>query len=173
MSPSNPFGPGTGRPTGGPANHGPGYPGASPRQAPPASYGPPAGGVNPFGPTSSVPVGGPAPAPTPAPPSPSGSLEPVGPPIGLLIAAAVLAVLGIAAGAVFWASPLSIAGWALAGPIAIGVLALFTSRDTARRSAAIYLRPDWLPLAYAMTMIVIAAGVVVGSVSFAMWIGHR
>lgn len=119
-----------------------------------------------------MPAGPPPNSPAPSSAS-SGPLDPVGPPTGLLIAAAVLAVVGTVFGGVFWGSPLSIVGWALAGPIAIGVLALFTSRDTVRRSAAIYLRPDWLSLAYAVTMLIIAIGVVVGSVSFAMWIGHR
>ena len=162
---------------------GPGPTGSGAPQQP----GPQAGG--PFGGPAQNPFGGPAPGPGQAPrganqPGPFGapgapsgssgeSLEPVGPPLGILAAAALLAVAGIVVGAVFWGASLSSLGWLLAGPLAIGVLALFTARDTARRTAAVYLRPDWITMAYAVVIVLIAAGVIVGSVGFAMWIGHR
>lgn len=122
-----------------------------------------------------TPFGTPSPS-TPAAGSGSGlpaeSLEPVGPPTGILIAAAVISLLGIVVGVVLWGDQYSIAGWFLSGPVAIAVLSLFASRDTARRAAPVYLRPGWLSSAYAVVIVLIVVGVILGSVSVATWIGH-
>lgn len=155
---------------------GPGSPSGNPQQPGPhagSQFGGPA--PNPF--AAGAPSNPPSPAPFGDPhgrrTSTDNSLDPVGPPTGILAAAAVLAVIGIVVGSVFWATPIAVVGWLAAGPLAIGVLAAFTSRDTSRRAAAVYLRPDWITAGYAVVIVLITAGVVVGSIGFAMWIGHR
>lgn len=105
--------------------------------------------------------------------TPAATSSPVGPPVALMVAAAVVAALGIVIGAVFWGGWLAGIGWLLAGPIAIGILAVFIATDTARRSAPIYLRPDWVSLAYAAVMVLVVAGVIVGALGFAFWVGRR
>ncbi|MFT3660661.1 MAG: hypothetical protein QM809_04505 [Gordonia sp. (in: high G+C Gram-positive bacteria)] len=171
----NPFGPAPGGPGGNPGN--PFAPsGGSPAGGPPPSPGgfpsgpggfPNGPGGFPGGPTSTSGFPG-----TPASP-PAAPLESVGPPTPILIAAGVCAVLGIIVGAVFFAGPLSLLGWFLAGPVAIGVLALFTSRDTANRAAPLYLRPGWVGAAYVGVLVLVAVGVILGAVAFALWMGHR
>lgn len=145
---------------------------------------PPGGPGAPFAPPSGSPFGGPvsgshapggqgfpaSPATTPAAPE---SLEPVGPPLGILVAAGVVAALGIVLGAVFYGGALSAVGWFLSGPVAIGILALFVSRDTARRAAPVYLRPGWVGAGYVGVLVLVAVGVILGSIGFAMWMGHR
>lgn len=105
--------------------------------------------------------------------TPPTDLTPVGPPTVLLVVAGVLAAAGIAIGALFWGHWQALIGWLLAGPIAIGVAALFSSRDTLRRTSAVYLRPGWIMAAYAAVMLLVTAGVIVGACGFAIWVGRR
>lgn len=139
--------------------------------------------TNPFDPAATaragVPTAGGYPnvgAPAPGSPTPlSGSAAPLSiakPPVGLLAAGAVIAVVGLVLAVVFWANPIALVGWALAGPVAIGVMALYVARDTALRAEPVYLRPDWLSMAYAAVAAVAVIGVVVSSVSIALWAGH-
>jgi hypothetical protein len=93
--------------------------------------------------------------------------------VPLLGVASAMAAIGAVVGAVFWGQWISAIGWLLAGPIAIGVLALFMSRDTLRRSAPVYLRPNWITAVYSVVMLLIAIGVVVSAFGFAIWVGRR
>ncbi len=154
-----------------------GGPGRSPFVPPGGGrpQGPPPGG--PFGQGPFAPAGAPQARTVPgysAPPAPAqADLTPVGPPTALLVASGVLAAAGIAIGALFWAQWQSLIGWLLAGPIAIGVVALFSSKDTMRRTSAVYLRPGWIMGAYVAVMVLVAAGVLVGAFGFAIWVGRR
>lgn len=157
-SPNNPFASGDANP----------FAGGSNPYAPPTSPNPyqqPQGG-NPFNSGDGYP---PASAP-----SSSSTTTFSGPPTGLLIAAAGVAVLGVAIGvaSLFMLPWLSIVGWALAGPIAIGLMALYLSRDTARRSAAIYMRPDWVGPAYAGVAVLFVIAVLFTAYAVANWVGH-
>ena len=80
---------------------------------------------------------------------------------------------GICVSAVFWGSALCGLGWFLSGPVAIGIAALFITMDTSRRAQPVYLRPAWLTGMYAAVMVLVIAGVIVGAVGFAFWVGRR
>lgn len=124
---------------------------------------------------------------SPAPPSSSGGLgqvapgtggvmsEPLAvsqPPTPLLAVAGAIAVAGLVVAAVGWQSWLAIIGWALAGPLAIGVMGAFIASDTRRRAEPVYVRPDWLNAIYAAVAILSGIGIIVASVSFALWAGR-
>mgnify|MGYP001160629483 CR=1 FL=1 len=183
VSSGNPFGPGPS--SGGPASNDGrarspfGPPGGGPVGPPPGPFGPgpftPAGGQSPFGPGSpgsGFPGSGTSPAPGPVG-APTTDLTPVGPPAALLAVAGTLAAAGTVVGVLFWDHWQALIGWLLAGPVAIGVVALFSSRDTLRRTSAVYLRPGWIMAAYAAVMVLVAAGVIVGACGFAIWVGRR
>jgi hypothetical protein len=96
-----------------------------------------------------------------------------GPPTVLLAVAAAGAVVGIVGGAIGWGSWMAAIGWAFAGPIAIGVMALYFAKDTGRQAAPVYARPGWLTWAYLVVGVLAAAGIVVSALGVAFWIGHR
>lgn len=102
-----------------------------------------------------------------------GALEVAKPPVALLAIAAVLAIVGIALGVLGWDSWLAIVGWAFAGPIAIGVLALFVAKDTLKRALPTYLRPDGIGVLYAGVAVLVVVGIAVSAYGFALWVGHR
>lgn len=81
--------------------------------------------------------------------------------------------MGIAVGAIFWGQWPSVFGWLLAGPVAIIAAGFFVTRDTQRRAEPLYIRPDWVSVGYAVVMVLVAVGVIVGAVAFAFWIGRR
>lgn len=137
---------------------------------------------NPFDSGAATNVGGPGPGGQPNQggygafgAATSGSAAPLTigkPPAGLLAIGAGIAVLGVVLAAVFWGSEVALLGWLLAGPVAIGVLAFYAARDTARRAEPVYLRPDWLSMAYAAVAALVVIGIVVSSLSVAFWAGQ-
>lgn len=134
-----------------------------------------AGGGNPYAPQPGPnPYQPPGSSPFHEAQQPTSSMTFTGPPTGLLVAAAVVAVLGLAVGIVslFLIAPLSALGWVLAGPVAIGLMALYLARDTARRSAAIYVRPDWVKAAYAGVVVLFVIAVLVTAYAVADWVGR-
>ena len=56
--------------------------------------------------------------------------------------------------------------------VAIGVMALYVARDTARRAEPVYLRPDWLTMAYAAVALLAVVGIVVSALGVAFWVGR-
>lgn len=101
-----------------------------------------------------------------------GPLQQTGPPLVTLIVAGVVAVVGTAVSALFFGDVLAIVGWALAGPIAISLMGAFVRADTDRRAESGYLRPTWIGAAYALVAVASIAGIIVGAVGFAMWMGR-
>lgn len=101
-----------------------------------------------------------------------GPLRETGPPLVMLIVAGVVAVAGFAVSAFFFEDVLAIVGWALAGPIAISLMGAFVGGDTDRRAEPGYLRPTWIGAAYALVAVASIAGIIVGAVGFAMWMGR-
>jgi hypothetical protein len=96
------------------------------------------------------------------------------PPLGLFALAAGLAAVGIMVAAVWGAAlPAAAAGWLLAGPVAIGVLAAYTRVDTRRRTQAIYSAPAWTGTVYAAVVAVCLIGIAVGAWHLALWVGRR
>lgn len=111
--------------------------------------------------------------------APIGSIGVAGPPLGLLAAAFGAAVAGVvlAALSVGVASPgstalLAFAGWLLAGPAAIGVLAGFNGVDTRRRLSSVYSSPTWLRGARWSIAATCAVGIGVGAWELALWAGR-
>ena len=131
---------------------------------------------NPFESGTTANAGGPnlggAPIPSRSPSPAGGQLTIVKPPTALLAVAAGVAVIGAVLAAVGWGSWIAGVGWVLAGPVAIGVMALYVAADTKRRAEPVYLRPEWLTMAYAAVAVLAVAGIVVSALSVAFWVGR-
>jgi hypothetical protein len=193
VAPSNPFdfsdfGPAK-QPSGPPPGGGPGAP------AGPAPGRGPAGGFDPW-------AGQPSPRPTATPTDafggPSGSdafgqnagrdafgglatpggptLTTAGPPLswffvalGLAIAGIVIAAIGTLAGGLI---ATALGGWLLAGPIAIGALAVYNRIDTRRRTESIYSAPGWTSTLYWAVLAASAVGIALGAWQIALWAGR-
>lgn len=113
----------------------------------------------------------------PATVSGSSALVVAGPPLLLIAAALIAAALGVVLGLVAAGAGSSIAlafaGWLLAGPGAIGVLAWFIHVDTRRRLESVYSAPSWLSTAYWVVIATCAAGIGVGAWHIALWAGRQ
>ncbi|MDH6196284.1 hypothetical protein M2272_002927 [Mycobacterium frederiksbergense] len=109
--------------------------------------------------------------------SPIRALTVAGPPVTLFAAAFVTAltgvILGVAAITGDTTVVLAFAGWLLAGPAAIGVLAWFSGVDTRRRLSSVYSAPTWLSTAYWAVLATCAVGIGLGAWQLALWAGRR
>ncbi|MCW2653715.1 MAG: rane protein [Mycobacterium sp.] len=112
-----------------------------------------------------------------APPTTAGALGAealtvAGPPTALFALAFAPAAVGLAIG-LLWGPRVAaaLAGWLLAGPVAIGVLAEFTRVDTRRRTHAVYCAPRWVPNVYWAILVVCLLGIAVGAWHIALWAG--
>jgi hypothetical protein len=107
--------------------------------------------------------------------SPAGALSTAGPPLVWFAVALALAVVGIAlAGFSALSGPMiasAIGGWLLAGPLAIGALAVFSRVDTRRRTEAIYSAPTWTSTLHRVVLAVCVLGIGVGAWQIALWAG--
>lgn len=168
--PSAPPGPG-GAPSGPAGNPFSGSVPNNPLSAPSASPPPSGPPATPFG----------APQPTqpgqnnvfgPATTAPPAGLTAAKPPTWLLFVAAGLA---LAAGivALLLDSPvIAIVCWFVAGPIAIGLLALFVVKDTFARSSGLYAAPGWVkPLHYVAIGLCLVC-ILAPALRIADWVGH-
>lgn len=107
--------------------------------------------------------------------APSNSLTFAGPPLSLIAAAFAVAVLGVFLGLVALTDSTvlpAFAGWLLAGPAAIGILAWFTHVDTRRRLSSVYSAPTWLRTAYWGVVTTCALGIGVGAWQMALFAGR-
>lgn len=86
----------------------------------------------------------------------------------LAVAGAALAGLSAVSGPMIEAAA---AGWLLAGPLAIGALAVFSRVDTRRRTEAIYSAPSWTSTLYWVVLAVCLAGIALGAWQIALWAG--
>ena len=107
-----------------------------------------------------------------------GMLATAGPPLKwfavtllLAVAGAVLAILSAASGGGVLVPAL--AGWLLAGPLAIGALAVYTRVDTRRRSESIYSAPRWTASLYWVVLVVCLVGIALGAWQIALWAGRQ
>jgi len=100
------------------------------------------------------------------------ALTVAGPPVALFALAFACAAVGLAIG-LAWGPRVgaAFAGWLLAGPVAIGVLAEFSRVDTRRRAHAVYSAPQWVPNVYWAIVGVCLLGIAVGAWHLALWAG--
>jgi hypothetical protein len=108
----------------------------------------------------------------------AGTLATAGPPLTwfavtlmLAVAGAVLALISAASGGGVLVTAL--AGWLLAGPLAIGALAVYTRVDTRRRSESIYSAPRWTATLYWAVLVVCLVGIALGAWQIALWAGRQ
>jgi len=108
----------------------------------------------------------------------AGTLATAGPPLKWFAVALVLAGAGVVLALVSATDgggvivP-ALAGWLLAGPLAIGALAVYTRVDTRRRSEAIYSAPRWAARLYWAVVIVCLVGIALGAWQIALWAGRQ
>lgn len=108
-------------------------------------------------------------------PRPTAAVAQGKPPVQWLAYAGLAAVIGIAltvvsvsGGSVLFA----FVGWALAGLLAFGMLAMFTTLDTRKRAMSVYAKSRLAERAYGVAVAVAAVGVVLGAWSIADWAGR-
>jgi hypothetical protein len=89
----------------------------------------------------------------------------------LAVAGVVLALLSATSGGGILVTAL--AGWLLAGPIAIGALAVYSRVDTRRRSESIYSAPRWAATLYWAVLTVCLLGIALGAWQIALWAGRQ
>lgn len=101
--------------------------------------------------------------------------DPVGtPPWAWLLAALVVGLVAVVIALTLGASVLyAVGAWLLAGPVAIGLLAVFTQQDVRRRSLPIYAAPHWLPALYWSAVAVAGVGVLASAWNIAEWAGRQ
>lgn len=96
-----------------------------------------------------------------------------GPPVVWLAAVGVAATVGLVLAAVFGSIPAAaVAGWILCGPVAIGLLAVYTAADTRKRARPIYSQPKWVRFAYWGGFALSMVGIVFAALRIAFWVGH-
>ena len=108
----------------------------------------------------------------------TGTLTTAGPPLKWFAVALVLAVAGVVLALISATSgggvlATALAGWLLAGPIAIGALAVYTRVDTRRRSESIYSAPRWAATLYWAVLLVCLIGIALGAWQIALWAGRQ
>lgn len=103
----------------------------------------------------------------------SGTLEPAGPPVGWIFAAGGVSALGLGV-AVALGTDITVAviAWVLCGPVAIGLLGVFTMRDTAAQAEPLYTAPKWVTSAYWIALTLSMLGVVASALRIADWVGR-
>ena len=108
----------------------------------------------------------------------AGMLATAGPPLKWFAVTLLLAVSGVLLAVISAASgggvlvP-ALAGWLLAGPLAIGALAVYTRVDTRRRSESIYSAPRWTATLYWAVLVVCLVGIALGAWQIALWAGRQ
>jgi hypothetical protein len=108
----------------------------------------------------------------------AGTLATAGPPLKWFAVTSVLAVAGVVLALISAASGggvlmTALAGWLLAGPLAIGALAVYTRVDTRRRSESIYSAPRWAATLYWAVLVVCVVGIALGAWQIALWAGRQ
>ncbi|MFI7000856.1 hypothetical protein [Nocardia sp. NPDC050175] len=91
------------------------------------------------------------------------------PPVLWLVLAASAVAAGIVLALVVGRSPFAVAAWALAGPLAISVLAIFTRIDIEQRARAVYDSWPYATVVYWLVLGAAACGVLLSGWLFANW----
>lgn len=94
-------------------------------------------------------------------------------PLGWLIAGIVVAAVAAAIALVLGTEPaVAVAAWALAGPVAIGLFAVYLLLDTRGRTQLMYSPPSWTPWLYRGGLLVVLLAVIVCAGRIALWAGR-
>ncbi|QHC57194.1 hypothetical protein [Rathayibacter sp. VKM Ac-2760] len=94
-------------------------------------------------------------------------------PLGWLIGGVVVAVLAGAAALLLGEEPVpAFVAWALAGPVAIGLFAVYLLLDTRRRTQLMYSPPTWAPWLYRGGLVVVLLAVIACAARIALWAGR-
>lgn len=97
----------------------------------------------------------------------------VGPPFEWLAIAGAVALVGGTVALLWGAAPaLAFVAWALAGPAAVLLLAVFSLRDVRRQAAPVYTAPPWASAAYWGVVVLVAAAVVASAWQIGQWSGR-
>ncbi|NNG18291.1 hypothetical protein HJ590_01640 [Naumannella sp. ID2617S] len=159
-----------------------GFGGQPPQGQPPQGAAPQQqgfGGQSPFG-DSGNPLS--APAPTNRPTDVFGSGDPAAagqpaltiarPPAFLLLIALGVAVVAGVVALLLNNIVVAIICWFLAGPIAIGLVALFVIRDNWARASGAYSSPGWLKPLHIATVALCLLAILAPALRIADWVGH-
>jgi len=103
---------------------------------------------------------------------PGGAIVVGRPPTIWLYFGLAVAAIGAVLAALFSQITIVSLAWILAGPIAIGFLAVFVLQDTRSQSAPIYAVQTYVPWLYRGLLIVAAIGVGLSAWRIAVWVGH-
>lgn len=104
---------------------------------------------------------------------PAARLVPVGPPFEWLAVSGGVALVGGAVALLWGAAPaMAFVAWALAGPAAVLLLAVFSVRDVRRQAAPVYTAPPWTSAVYWLVVLVVAVAVVASAWQIGQWSGR-
>ncbi|MGN2638651.1 hypothetical protein ACTD5D_21260 [Nocardia takedensis] len=95
------------------------------------------------------------------------------PPLAWLAAAAASVALGVVAAVLAGRSAAAVAAWVLTGPIALGLLAVYTRADLEQQARYSYLRSPYATVVYAVVLAAAAAGVLFSGWNLADWLARR
>lgn len=101
-----------------------------------------------------------------------GPIEISRPPTYLLFIALAIAIIAAVVAGIFGQPVVAIICWVLAGPIAIGIIALFVTKDNNARGAGVYVAPGWLRAVHIIASVVCVAAVIVPALRIAFWVGR-
>jgi hypothetical protein len=94
-------------------------------------------------------------------------------PVTWLCLASVAALAGLVVAAPrFTSTWLYAMSWLLAGPVAVGLLAVYSRRDTQQQAKVFYTISAWSPWAYRAVLVVSALGVLLSAWRIADWVGR-
>lgn len=102
----------------------------------------------------------------------AGPLEISRPPVLLLFVAVAIAVVAAVIAGIFGVWWLAIICWFLAGPVAIGLIALFVTKDNQARTQGVYAAPSWVRPFHVAVSILCVAAVLVPALRIADWVGR-
>lgn len=104
--------------------------------------------------------------------APGGTISVAKPPAYLLFAAIALAIVAAVLAGLLAIPGVAIGAWVVAGPIAIGIIALFVIRDTWARSGGVYAAPGWVKPLYYTAIVVCLLCILVPAIRIALWVGR-
>lgn len=89
-----------------------------------------------------------------------------------MIAGVVAAAAGIVVALLGGSIPLSVAGWLLAGPVGLTLLAWYLNRDSRARVSGVYTAPSWVTQVYVVAVVFCLAAVAFTAIWIAMGVGR-